>query len=430
MPSTPIFGHLGPMLAVAKGLTDRGHSVTILTGGKYRAMVETAGLRFVALPTEIDYDDNDFDSFLPGRDKLSGLAAIRYDLIGLFIGTIPTQYRALQTELASGEYDAVIAEAGFLGTVPLMRSFPRAERLPVIGVSAVPVTYTSVDTAPFGPALAPGNSVFSRLRNRVMNKVIHAGPLKPVQEALIAAMVEVGAPAPDGNFFDHFVKHDVTLQLAPPGIEYPRRELPASVRFIGPLRSTPKAATTLPSWWDDLQSGPPVVHVTQGTLDNSDLGKLVAPAIRGLAAADVIVVASTGGKPVEALLKHFPDGLPANARVAEFLPYNELLPLTDVVVTNGGFGGVQQALAHGVPLVVSGATEDKPEVAVRVAWSGSGQNLGSGRPRPAQVRRAVLRVLDDPSYRAAAGRLMYQISNLGDPLEAIAAAVHDEVGKR
>jgi UDP:flavonoid glycosyltransferase YjiC (YdhE family) len=30
------------------------------------------------------------------------------------------------------------------------------------------------------------------------------------------------------------------------------------------------------------------------------------------------------------------------------------------MVTNGGYGGVQAALANGVPLVVAGATEEKP----------------------------------------------------------------------
>ena len=39
--------------------------------------------------------------------------------------------------------------------------------------------------------------------------------------------------------------------------------------------------------------------------------------------------------------------------------------------------------------VVAGSTEDKPEVAARVAWSGAGVNLRSGSPSAARVRRAV-----------------------------------------
>lgn len=43
--------------------------------------------------------------------------------------------------------------------------------------------------------------------------------------------------------------------------------------------------------------------------------------------------------------------LPANARAAAYLPYDELLPRTAVYVTNGGYGGVQYALRHGVPIL-------------------------------------------------------------------------------
>ena len=49
-----------------------------------------------------------------------------------------------------------------------------------------------------------------------------------------------------------------------------------------------------------------------------------------------------------------------------------LLPKTDVFLTNGGYGGVQLALRHGLPIVVTGGQEDKPEVAARVAWAGVG----------------------------------------------------------
>ena len=52
------------------------------------------------------------------------------------------------------------------------------------------------------------------------------------------------------------------------------------------------------------------------------------------------------------------------------------------MVTNGGYGGVQIALSYGVPLVVAGTTEDKPEVAARVAWSGAGINLKTATPAP------------------------------------------------
>ena len=69
--------------------------------------------------------------------------------------------------------------------------------------------------------------------------------------------------------------------------------------------------------------------------------------------------------------------MPDNVRVAEMLPYSELLPKTDLMVTNGGYGGVQMALANGVPLVVAGAREDKPEVAARSPGPAAVSTCGS-----------------------------------------------------
>ncbi|QJU54293.1 glycosyl transferase [Herbiconiux sp. KACC 21604] len=430
LPSSPIYGHLAPMVTVARGLQARGHEATILSGRKYRELVESHGIRFVALPAEVDYDDADLDAWLPGRDRFSGLAAVRYDLIGMFAKPIPGQHRALTAELARHHYDAVVSEGVFMGALPTLLTVPAADRIPFIGVSALPLTLTSVDTAPFGPALAPGDSPLSRLRNRMLNAVIHAGPLKPIQIALEKALAEVGAPAPKGNFFDQPVRFDQTLQLSPAGIEYTRRELPGTVHFVGPLRPERRAGAQVPTWWSELDGSRPVVHVTQGTIDNTDLGKLVAPTISGLASEHVLVVAATGGRPIAELERLFPSGLPENARVAEFLPYDLLLPKTSVVVCNGGFGGVQQALSHGIPLVVAGATEDKPEVAARVAWSGAGVNLRTGRPAAADIRSAVGRALREPSFRIHAVRLQNEIAALGDPLDSIARTVDDEIAAR
>ena len=79
-------------------------------------------------------------------------------------------------------------------------------------------------------------------------------------------------------------------------------------------------------------------------------------------------------------------------------------------MTNGGYGGVHHALRHGVPVVVAGKTEDKAEVAARVAWTGTGVRLRTSTPRPAQVRRAVRRLLDDPAYARASAALGERIA--------------------
>jgi UDP:flavonoid glycosyltransferase YjiC (YdhE family) len=77
----------------------------------------------------------------------------------------------------------------------------------------------------------------------------------------------------------------------------------------------------------------------------------------------------------------------------------------DIVITNGGYGGVQMSLAYGVPLVVAGMSEDKMEVNARVAWSGAGVSLNTHSPRPEKIRAAVRTVLADATYRSRAQQL-------------------------
>jgi Erythromycin biosynthesis protein CIII-like, C-terminal domain len=66
-----------------------------------------------------------------------------------------------------------------------------------------------------------------------------------------------------------------------------------------------------------------------------------------------------------------------------------------VLVTNGGMGGTQQAIAAGVPVIVAGVTEDKPAVAARAAYHGLGIDLKTATPAPEAVAAAVESVIKD-----------------------------------
>ena len=110
--------------------------------------------------------------------------------------------------------------------------------------------------------------------------------------------------------------------------------------------------------------------------------------------------------------------LPANARVVPFVPFGSLMPHVSAFVTNGGYGGVTIALANGIPVVSGGTTEDKMEVAGRLAYSGAGINLRTATPTPKSVRAAVRAVLDEPSYRANACRIQESMARQNGPANA------------
>ncbi len=195
------------------------------------------------------------------------------------------------------------------------------------------------------------------------------------------------------------------IQLTVPGFEYSRPSIPDTVRFIGPVTRGVASTNPLPDWWGDLSDDRPIVHVSQGTIANNDLGQLVRPTIDALAREDVLLVVATGGRPIAEL-----GPLPQNVRAAEYLPYDRLFPRLAAFVTNAGYGGLHYALEHGVPIVAAGRTEDKVETTARVAWAGAGINLKTQRPSPKAVRNAVRRVLAESRYRLASERLGAEIA--------------------
>ena len=80
---------------------------------------------------------------------------------------------------------------------------------------------------------------------------------------------------------------------------------------------------------------------------------------------------TTGGQPASSI----PVDIPENAFVTEFLPFEEILPHVDLLIANGGYGTVNMALAHGVPIISGGLTEDKEVVSALVQRVGVGIDL-------------------------------------------------------
>jgi MGT family glycosyltransferase len=192
---------------------------------------------------------------------------------------------------------------------------------------------------------------------------------------------------------------DLFLQFTAEAFEFPRSDMPDTKRLIGPLPPRRSVEFTEPAWWTELDGPKPVVLVTQGTLANNDFNEVIQPALSGLADEEVTVIVAAGRSDTQTL------AVPANARVASFIPFDRLMPKVDVLVTNGGYGAVNHALSLGVPLVVAGETEDKDMIAARVGWTGAGINLKTRYAGAEQIRNAVRAILTNQRYRNAAQRL-------------------------
>lgn len=415
-------GHVAPLLAVAEEMVSRGHHVTVMTGAAHSESVRSTGAHPHPLPPEADFDETPFDA--TQRAAKSGLDALSNAIIRLFLRPIPHQATELLTALARQRYDAIIVDYGFFGIIPLLLG-DRTGLPPVLYYTPTPLMLSSRDTAPTGMGLPPATGTAGRMLHRGLTWLSQKVLLRRAQRTIDRMLTEMGVPRLPVPLLDVGVLADRLIVPTVADFEYPRSDLPAAARFVGLVRPRPSDDFVPPSWWSELDGDRPVVHVTQGTVDNQDLSRLIEPTITALAETDVTVIVSTGGRDVNDIAVP----IPANTHVAEYVPHEQLLPRVDILVTNGGYGAVQRALAAGVPVIVAGSTEDKPEVAARVAWSGAGINLRTGTPSPLAVASAVQRIRVDQSYLRSARRLEVAFAR-ADGIAEIAAMVDEVVHER
>jgi MGT family glycosyltransferase len=416
-------GHISPLLNVARGLVDRGDRVTVLSGAGRADDIRATGATPTTLAAKGDLDLAllETDS---GREETSGIKRLNFDIIRLFVAPMPHQTKALSDLMSQTRFDAILADYGFFGVLPFVLG-DKSARPPVLLYGTTPLMFSSRDTAPSGLGLPPSTSSLGRLRNHALNLLSHRVLLRQSQKAANYQLHRLNSRELPMFLLDSGALADRFIAPTVPEFDYPRTDLPANVRYVGMVHPAPSTTFRPPVWWPKLDGDRPVVHVTQGTIDNADFSRLLRPTIEALADENVMVVATTGG----------PEGaeldfqIPPNAYVAEHIPHDVLLPKVDVMVTNGGYGAVQRALATGVPLVVAGNTEDKPEVAARVAWSGAGIDLRTGTPTAKAVRNAVRDVLGDGRYLSRARELEVAYAQR-DGVAEIAAMINDVVGER
>lgn len=418
--SMPGVGHVGPLLVVAQELHRRGWRVRMLTGARYEPMVTKAGVEFLPLPAAADTLDA-IGASDEKRDR--GLATINRGVERAFVDPAGPAAARLEQLLRDEPADVVLHDMTFLGVQTLFGRPPGQRPLTVMcGIG--PAGFSSRDTAPYGLGITPMRQpTLNRARNRVLN-ITARRVLRPVHRSLDRFLADVGAPALGGAFFmDALSRSDLLAQFTVREFEYARSDAPAHLRFYGPMATAATQPTPAPAWFDDLDPNLPLVHVTQGTVANTDYSEVILPTVTALADLPVQVAVTTGGRDVSTL-----PALPANAFAAAYLPYDELLPRTSVLVTNGGYGGLHHAMRHGVPIVIAGDSEDKVETSARVQAARVGVNLRTGRPKPPAVRAAVQRILADPSYAANARRIGEAIAvapgapGLADDIETMLAA--------
>ncbi len=398
--TTPSLGHVNPFLPIVRELITRGHTVRWYTGKAYQPHVEATGATFDPIISAIDHSGMAKEEAFPHLKGLEGLQDFIGSWKSIFLDAAPQHMQDMLAILNDFPADLLLSDETTFG----MGFVREKTNLPHVVISTSVYFYRSRDTPPLGLGMLPNSSFVGRIRNRLLAFMADKVILRELPAYARKTRLSVGLPPLPGGVLQNVNrKPNLYLMATIPAFEYPRSDIVPNTHFIGSLNRYTITDFQQPDWWDLLvQAEKPVVYITQGTVNNRDVGQLLKPAVDALADEDVVVIATTGGlSPVELGLTD----LPAHTYIEAYVPHGDLLAHVDVMITNGGYGGVQNALQRGVPLVIAGATEEKPDVAAHVEWVGAGVNMRASSPTPYAIKQAVQQVLQDPKYANRAREL-------------------------
>jgi MGT family glycosyltransferase len=198
------------------------------------------------------------------------------------------------------------------------------------------------------------------------------------------------------------------------GLEY-ARAIPPLVSMVGPMlpASAPDLSEDMAEW---LSAGPPVVYVNLGTLAVATTELLA----RMSAALDSDRFRTLWVVPREQALR-LPSPRPSTLRVLDWGPPPLAVlshPNVKVFVSHCGVNSAYEAMQAGTPIVGIPICADQRDMAVRVADAGAGLWLDKARFTAAELRGAIERVLDEPSFTEGTRPIQAAIRDSGGVVRA------------
>ncbi len=361
--STSGYGHVLPMLPLARAFRDAGHDVLWATAAQAVPLVTASGIEGAA-------------SGASGSEE----AAIRRELRTRAEAVEPAERGAFVFPLMFGGALTPPMVADLLEIArrwrPDLLIHENAElAAPLVGAACgVPsVTHAFGGAVPAG-VLADAGTVLAELWQ--------------------AHGLEV--PAYAGCFESGY------LDICPPAVQ----AMPtAHVEHIQPLRPV---ADTSPS---SGTTGEPLVYVTMGTVQQRP--ELLRAVVTGVAALPVRVLVALGPQAEPTMLGE----QPGHVQVETWVDQTEVLGRCTAVVSHGGSGTFLGALARGVPQLCLPQAADQFRNTEGGRRAGASLSLSPAEVSPASVRAAAERLLSDPALRAGAQRVAAEIAAMPGPDE-------------
>jgi glycosyltransferase (activator-dependent family) len=194
-------------------------------------------------------------------------------------------------------------------------------------------------------------------------------------------------------------------------------QLPLDVHRLA-MRYVPFNGPAVIEEWLRERPPRPRVCLTLGISGTQSLGGdfvSVGDLLDAVAGLDVEVVATLAAAQ-RAKLRSVPD----NVRVAEFVALNALLPTCTAIIHHGGFGTCATAMRCGVPqVVVPNSYANAALMAQGLERIGAGLSVPARELTPDVLRAKLHRLLAEPAFPEAAGRLAEEMAAAPAPLATV-----------
>jgi MGT family glycosyltransferase len=409
-------GSIAPAITVARKLAQRGHHVRVMADACVGPEAEAAGAEFVAWTRAPSRPDRSRDSDTV-QDWLAASppeGLIRY-IEGLWTGPALAYAHDLEEELARAPADLVVTSEMLFGVQAGCEALGQPYAILAANISLFPLP----GVPPVGPGLAPATTEEERaLHAEISRQVVQM--LDHGLAALNAARTALGL-APLKHLVDQPQSACANLLATSAAFDFAPTALPPGVRYVGPQLGEPGWAEARTLDLAPAAAGRPIVVVGFSTTFQDHAGALqrVVDALATLPAYGVVTLGE-GLKPGEVVPA-------ANVQVVQGASHDDLMRQATLVVTHGGHGTVCRALSHRRPLLVMPHGRDQADNAVRVTARGAGLSLPPSAS-VGEIRAALARLLDEPSFAEAAARLGAAVADdaarspVVETLEELAAA--------
>ena len=408
----PFDGHFNPLTSIAVNLKAQGDDVRWYAGPSYASKLSDLGIPHVPFQRAREVSGENIADLFPARAGLKGPKLLSFDLEQVFVANVEHHYHDILEARETFPFDALVCDPGFYAAHLIAAKLnPRVYTIgvgPLVGLSEEPPPF-------FG--LKPARTIVDKVVHRVARALLNSTMRQGVKTYNRTLAMEGLPPVAVGDFLE-LTRRCATyyFQSGVPGFDYPRRSLPANVKFVGsllPYKKGPRSRTV--ELEEKFQRYRSVIVVSQGTVDNSDPAKLFAPALEALKGGSHLVVATTGGKNTAELRRRYPH---ENVVVEDFVDFGVLFEKTDLFICNGGYGSILLALSNGVPVLSAGVREGKNDINARIDYLGFGVDLKSERPTPAKIAKGVTRILTDKRFARNVARVRAEFETY-HPLDLI-----------